>query len=247
MSAPTYVTYYVLIASTGVLAVLLVGLKLAIDRAGWNETERASTLRTASAAFIFWYALALALAWAEFFRGGANRLPTIEFGLFVPIVIAGLLLWRSTRAQRLIEAVPQSWLVGFQFYRVLGLIFLLLLGEGRLPSVFALPAGIGDVAIGLLAPVVAYAYACGTPGREQLVRAWNLLGLLDLGVAVAIGFLSSPSPFQMLSLDAPNELITAFPLVMVPAFAVPLSVVLHLASLIKLRSHRRHVIAAYGV
>jgi hypothetical protein len=247
MSAPTYVTYTVLIASTSMLVVLLVGLKLAIDRAGWIETERTSTLRIASAVFIFWYALALALAWAEFFRGAANRLPTIEFGLIVPIIIGVLLLWRSTRARRLIEAVPQSWLVGFQFYRAIGLIFLLLLGEGRLPSVFALPAGSGDVAIGLLAPVVAYAYARGTRGRETLVRAWNLLGLLDLVVAVTTGFLSSPSPFQMLAFDAPNELISAFPLVMVPAFAVPLSVILHLASLSKLRTYRRHAMAAYGV
>jgi hypothetical protein len=247
MSAPTYVTYTVLIASICMLVALLVGLKLAIDRAGWNETERVSTWRTASAAFIVWYALALVLAWAEFFRGAADRLPTIEFGLFVPIVVAVLLMWRSARAQRLIEAVPQSWLVGFQFYRALGVIFLLLLGEGRLPSVFALPAGSGDVAIGLLAPVVAYAYARGFPGREGLVRAWNLLGLLDLAVAVATGFLSSPSQLQMLAFDAPNELISAFPLVIVPAFAVPLSVILHLASLIKLGARRRHVIAAEGV
>jgi len=74
MSAPTYVTYTVLIASICMLMVLLVGLKLAIDRAGWNETERVSTSRTASAAFIVWYALALVLAWAEFFRGAADRL-----------------------------------------------------------------------------------------------------------------------------------------------------------------------------
>jgi hypothetical protein len=36
------------------------------------------------------------------------------------------------------------------------------------------------------------------------------------------------------SFDAPNELISAFPLVMVPVFGVPLAVILHVASLIKL-------------
>jgi hypothetical protein len=39
----------------------------------------------------------------------------------------------------------------------------------------------------------------------------------------------------MLAFDAPNELISAFPLVMVPVFLVPLSILLHLASLKKLR------------
>ena len=83
--------------------------------------------------------------------------------------------------------------------------------------------------------------ARGADGRDALVGAWNLLGLLDLVVAVTLGFLSSPSPFQMLAFDAPNDLITAFPLVMVPAFAVPLSVILHLASLAKLARNSPHL------
>jgi hypothetical protein len=40
--------------------------------------------------------------------------------------------------------------------------------------------------------------------------------LLDLAVAITTGFLTSPSAFQAFSFDAPNELISAFPLVMVP-------------------------------
>jgi hypothetical protein len=38
-----------------------------------------------------------------------------------------------------------------------------------------------------------------------------------------------------LCLDAPNDLIGAFPLVLIPTFLVPISIVLHLASLTKLR------------
>jgi hypothetical protein len=136
---------------------------------------------------------------------------------------------------RLLDATPQSWLIGIQFYRVLGVIFLLLNAQGRLPSLFALPAGAGDVAVGLLAPIVALAYARRVAGRDVLVRGWNVLGLLDLAVAITTGFLTSPSAFQAFSLDAPNELISAFPLIMVPVFAVPLAVILHGASLIKLR------------
>jgi hypothetical protein len=71
------------------------------------------------------------------------------------------------------------------------------------------------------------------------VRAWNLLGIADLVVAVATGFLTSPSPVQLLALDRPNELISAFPLVMIPVFLVPLSVLLHLASFEKLRQIER--------
>ena len=68
-----------------------------------------------------------------------------------------------------------------------------------------------------------------------MLRAWNLFGISDLVVAVTTGFLTSPSQLQLLAFDRPNDLISAFPLVMIPVFLVPLSVLLHLASLEKLR------------
>ena len=220
MTAPIYVTYYILISSIVISAVILWGIRRAVARAGWQEPQRSATPRAANALLVIWFGFALMLSYAGAFRGAAGRMPTIEFGIFLPIVIGLALLWRSATATRLLDAVPQSWLVGVQFYRVLGLIFLPLLAEGHLPELFALPAGGGDVAVGLLAPLVAWAYARGSVGREALVRCWNILGLLDLAVAITAGLLTSPSPLQMFSFDAPNELISAFPLVMVPVFAV---------------------------
>ena len=77
--------------------------------------------------------------------------------------------------------------------------------------------------------------------NDQLVTLWNCLGISDLVIALATGFLSSPSRFQIFSLDAANVLIGSFPLVMVPIFAVPLSIVLHLASLSKIWAADRSV------
>jgi len=54
-------------------------------------------------------------------------------------------------------------------------------------------------------------------------------------VAVTLGFLTSPSPFQVAAFDRPSVLIGMFPLVLIPVFAVPLSILLHIASLQKLR------------
>ncbi|MBS0151374.1 MAG: hypothetical protein JSR31_10570 [Nitrospira sp.] len=52
---------------------------------------------------------------------------------------------------------------------------------------------------------------------------------------MACGFATSPSPVQLAALDHPNELITAFPLVLIPTYLVPISVLLHLVSMAKLR------------
>ena len=131
--------------------------------------------------------------------------------------------------------MPQHWLIGVQLYRALGVIFLILYGTGKLPGAFAWPAGLGDTLVGILAPVVAVAYARAPHKNADLVSAWNLFGLADLVVAVTAGFLTSPSPFQLFAFDLPSELVSQFPLVLVPVFLVPVSVLLHLASLTKLR------------
>lgn len=234
MTAPNYVTYFTLLSSIGIIAAALAGLRVAVGRPDWKQSERIATLRTASLLLPLWFAAAVAVSYAGVFRGTPSSPPTIEFGIFTPIILGLVWLWRSATAKRLLDAVPQSWLVGLQFYRVLGAIFLVMYAQDRMPAAFAVPAGAGDVAIGLLAPIIAIAYARGVAGRELLVVGWNLLGLLDLANAIATGFLTSPSPLQALSLDAPNQLITEYPLVLVPLFGVPLAVILHVASLIKL-------------
>jgi len=93
------------------------------------------------------------------YHAESDRIPTIQYGIFVPILIGGFLIWRSPSVRRVIDAVPQQWIVGVQAYRALGVIFLILYATDRLPGLFAWPAGLGDVLVGVLAPVVALAYA----------------------------------------------------------------------------------------
>src|ERR1700730_17640146 len=114
-----------------------------------------------------------------------------------PSNIGGLLIWRSPRLARIIDAVPQHWLIGVQLYRALGVIFLILYVAGKLLRLLAWPAGLGEDLVGVLAPVVAIAYRRGPRENPDLVSAWNLFGLVDLIVAVTAGMLSSPSPLQL--------------------------------------------------
>jgi hypothetical protein len=68
----------------------------------------------------------------------------------------------------------------------------------------------------------------------RLFWFWNLLGILDLVVAVILGALSS-----VLGIGISTEITTfpmgQLPLVLVPTFLVPVFVMLHLASLLQAR------------
>ena len=235
MIVPAYLPYYVVSGTIGVIAAILFGLRRALRNAGWTDDDRTVTVRAIAITVIGWFLLTLALASADAYRAAADRIPTIQYGILIPILIGGLLIWRSPRLARILDAVPQHWLIGVQLYRALGVIFLILYAAGKLPGAFAWPAGLGDVLVGVLAPVVAIAYRRGPRENADLVSAWNLFGLADLVVAVTTGLFTSPSPFQLFAFDLSNELVSRFPLVLVPVFLVPVSVLLHLASLAKLR------------
>ena len=190
---------------------------------------------TVYAFLIGWYAAAFFLAQKGVFEVSKNTLfPVIALGVVVPIFV-GLRLFSLNKFRALLTAVPQHWLIGVQIYRTLGIVFLLLYARGLLPAEFAFPSGYGDIFIGVTALPVAYWYFKQKPFARALAIGWNFIGIADLVLAVVLGFLTSPTIIQTFAHDAPNQLITAYPLVMVPVFAVPLSMLLHLFSLRALR------------
>ncbi len=184
-----------------------------------------------------WLVLAFVLGSAGVFQATPSRaFSPVAVGIAVTVLTGMFLLSRSSALNAVFAAIPLPWLAGVQLYRVLGLNFLVLYALGSLPAEFAIPAGAGDVVVGLAAPVVGYLFYKGYRWSCLAVLSWNIAGILDLVVAVATGFLTSPGPFQTLALETPNELITAFPLVLVPLYAVPLSILLHLAALKRLKA-----------
>lgn len=235
MTIPTYLPYFVFTGTAAALAAILYGLNRSLADAAWPAPERRRAVRLLAFILLGWLAAAVGLAATGIYQVDASALPTIQYGIALPILIGVLLIWRSEALGRILAAVPQQWLVGVQLYRALGVIFLILYATGKLPSLFAWPAGIGDIAIGLLAPVVGFAYARAPRDSAGLVRAWNVFGIFDLVVAVATGFIASPSLLQPFEFQPSSELMTVLPMVLIPIYLVPLSILLHAASLTKLR------------
>jgi hypothetical protein len=63
-----------------------------------------------------------------------------------------------------------------------------------------------------------------------------VLGIVDLVVALAIGFLSGLGPFRPLGVTPTTETVSLLPLALVATGAVPLAMTLHIASLRRLPS-----------
>ena len=235
---PAYLTPFIMTGMILVIATLVLGLRLVLRRTSWSKADHAKALWSVSALLIGWFVVAAVTSIAGFYRPASGP-PTIQYGLLMPIVIGVLAFLTWPLLRRIVASVPSTWLIGVQFYRVLGVIFVILYAGRHLPGIFALPAGLGDSLVGLLAPSVAASFARSREGAARRVRLWNLLGIADLTIAVTLGFLTSPSPLQMFAFDRPSELIAMFPLSLIPVFAVPLSILLHFASLQKLRQEEK--------
>jgi hypothetical protein len=74
-----------------------------------------------------------------------------------------------------------------------------------------------------------------TPGGRQRAVVFNVLGLLDLVVAIGLGITVNPGPAQLFHTIPGAELLTRFPLALVPGFLVPLAFMVHFVSLWQLR------------
>jgi len=137
-------------------------------------------------------------------------------------------------------AMASSLLRPHQF-RVAGVFFLLYLAFGHLPALFALPAGLGDIAAGIAAPLVARRLARGA-GRRA---AWwfNAFGLTDLVVALTLGALTG---YQLLNVTPSSAPISELPLALVPTATVPLLFALHITSMVTLARAPRRAPSAVG-
>jgi hypothetical protein len=159
----------------------------------------------------------------------------ILIGVMVPLVVfVGASLGSGT-FRAFILGADLRLLTAIQAWRAGGLGFLALTAHGVLPGLFAWPAGLGDIAIGVTAPWVALALI-RRPAfvNSRLFVVWNLLGILDLVLALSMGALSSGFVVGLVG-EVTTAPMAQLPLVLIPGYLVPMFIMLHLVALFQAR------------
>jgi len=217
---------------------IALGLWLGLESTELTPGQRRMTWLAVMVPYTLWFAIAWSMAINGAFFTNASAIPMLPLAIFLPVIIgAPLLLW-SERVGQVLDAMPASWLVALQLYRIFGGWALAAWLHGAMPGVFALPAGIGDVLTGLFAVPAAIAVATGTAEGRKAAIIWNIFGLADFAVAITLGLITSPGRFQLIVPDVPNIGASAYPNVLTPAFVVPSSILLHALSLRQLVRRR---------
>src|ERR1051326_7079627 len=137
---------------------------------------------------------------------------------------------------------------GVNWALLVAVVFLILYARGTLPAAFAQSAGWGDIAVAATAPLVAWMVSrrpasIGGP----VFLGWNVLGTLDLVIAVTLGTLSARGPLGILAGERSTEVMGMFPLSLIPTFAVPVLLIVHVILLGKAAQARATTSPRLGV
>jgi hypothetical protein len=177
-----------------------------------------------------WFLFSLSASALNVFQPNLDR-PPIALGLAAVTPILLFLCWYGASAsfQRFVLSLSPRALTMAHTWRINGFIFLVLAAVGTLPAIFALPAGLGDMAIGATAPVIAKKIAACKHGRRFV--PWQVLGMLDLVMAVGLGVTA-----RLTTHAGPGmEPMAVLPLSLVPVFFVPLLFIFHIIGIAQAR------------
>jgi hypothetical protein len=180
---------------------------------------------------LVWFLLALSASAAHLFRNDADRIGgAVGLAAMAPVVLFSLWFAASESFRGFVLGLNPRVLTGVQVWRLVGFTFLLLEARALLPGIFAFSAGYGDMFIGATAAFVAWKLA--DPAHRGLFILWQVLGITDLVLAVALG-----TTAPLIQPAGPTMVpMTVLPLSLIPTFLVPLFLILHLICIAQARA-----------
>jgi len=188
---------------------------------------------TVAVVLAVWLGLVLLLGAGGAYLGAPGQPPLRIFvGAAVPLTLFATAMRFSHAFREFVRAVDIRLIVAIQGWRFAGFGFIALYANHALPGLFAWPAGLGDMAIGMVAPLWTVALISNPQAAaSRRFTLWNALGILDFVIAFTTATICA-----MIITDPGAPSIAPMgqlPLVLVPEFMVPLFVMLHVIALMK--------------
>jgi hypothetical protein len=197
-----------------------------------QPASRAGASALISALLLVWLGLISWFGATEAFVAAGGAPPLRLLAAVLGPVLVFLIAYRVSAAVReFVSMVDIRFITATQAWRFGGFVFLSLYAYGVLPGYFAWPAGLGDMAIGAAAPWMLVRLA-RDPGfvASRAFAIWNVLGILDLIVAVTLGAVV-PLLFPNVLSTMQTGAMARLPLVLIPGFFVPGYLILHVIAL----------------
>ena len=178
---------------------------------------------------LLWFATMLILSFTGILHTTSAQLPFLLISFTTVPPLAFLLLYGiSSSVKQYVLNLDIRMLVLLHSWRMLGISFLMLYTLNFLPLSFALPAGLGDALVAILASIIVIAFFNLKQGvNKKWLRSWNNFGILDFFVAVSIGLAARSGNIAQLENSVGSDILSQYPLSIIPGFIVPFFLITH--------------------
>ena len=172
----------------------------------------------------------------------------VALSVAIPVALFFAAYFGSARFRDFVLAQDLRVLTRLQHWRVIGFVFLPLYAFGVLPGVFAWPAGLGDVAVGLMAAVIVARIDRDPNYVTSRGLVWfHVAGLTDFVVAIITAGLTAGA-FSVLVADGITSApLDVWPMNLFPSFIVPIFIILQVVALLKVRALRQQAQGIAGL
>jgi hypothetical protein len=186
--------------------------------------------KLAAGLVVAWFIFSISASALHLFENNSARLGLgVGLAAGIPVVLFSVWFAASAGFRRFAMNLNPRVLTLVHTWRIGGFTFLVLNAFGILPAIFAWPAGLGDMLIGVTAPLVAWRLA--QPDHRNRFVLWQALGVLDLVTAVSLGTTAGLISPHAVAMTAMTEL----PLSVIPTFVVPLLLIFHIICIAQAR------------
>ena len=173
---------------------------------------------------VLWFCFALIVGISGRFRDASA--PIVAATVWISTAVALFACWKLTAIRSWAAIVDLRWLIALHLTRFVGFYFLFLYQRGQLPEGFAVPAGIGDIIVALIAGMLLIISPSRRP--REILLLWNAFGLIDIIFVAFSALRFGLKDWQ--SMEPLREL----PLSLLPTFLVPVIIASHVLIFVRL-------------
>ena len=187
-----------------------------------------------------WFVAVASLGPSGFFLI-ANRvfgLSAVQLAIFLPMAFFWALYFAVPSLAEFARTADLTFLVSVQIVRILALSHIVCWGYGLMAGGFAIPVGLGNLLVSMLAlsSIVAVANRSG----QWRARVWLLttLGIAEFAMTIALavlGYFTTPLFFDPPQAAGGYITFATPPLSLFPTFAIPALTLVHFVTLIAIR------------
>jgi hypothetical protein len=229
---PTYVGTITIVGIAGILAATSAALYRGRRDTGAGRRAAAATAAASAVLFGAWAVASALIAHHGGYRTQLGKQPPwlpIEATVATAVL---LLLARIPAVSRGLAGPSTVRLLSWPHtFRVAGVALVISMWMGHLPALFAIPAGLGDITVGVVEPLLSRRIRTGHARRATL---WfNLFGITDLVTAMVLGGLTA---YGIVHVSPANSALSQLPLALIPTVGVPTLFALHVLTLRRLPS-----------